>query len=1288
MKRIFISLMAIFAFVGVCAQNQVEFGWSATDDWTQDGDNITRTVGSYTISVAKADGSSKPTINGTALDLRSYASNVFTITADGKVFTKIVFTVSDLGKKRLGDLTPSSGEITFSPDKAPVETVTWEGNPTSELTITVGAKATYGSDGASKAAQFDVYSPIVITESVLPVNNVVTLSAGNYSRTYGEPNPTLECNVEGIMLSGNPTITCDATALSPVGEYPIVVGKGSLTNDSIVCINGTLTITPAPLTITANSYTRMTGDENPNFEATYSGFKNGEDVSVLTQMPSFFCAANTSSPAGLYDIIPDNALATNYDISYENGALTVVEPIIVSAANATMVYGDAIPELTYDTSSNELGGNPLLSTTATSLSPVGTYPIVATPGSVSNPYVRYVNGTLTVTPAPLTITAKSYLRSIGEGNPEFEVIYSGFKNGENDSVFAQAPTITCSATLSSGVGTYDIIPSGAIAQNYDISYVNGTLTIANLVKFADNTVKTICVTNWDTNGDGGLSVEEAAAVTSIGTVFKQNTGITSFDELRYFTSITSIPSSAFYGCTGLKSIELPESITSIGGSAFYNCTGLKGVVIPNNVTSVGASAFYGCTSLEEMIIPNNVTTIGSSAFYGCSGLQAVVVGNGVTALPDYVFGTGANLKSLTIGSKVQSISQYAFRKSSSATAYKPIKTIWMVNTPPTNYTYAGGTVNYVPNSQYNSLSGVSIYSFLSSIFEVDGVKYVPVSPSERTCDVIDCRYDETMAYVNIGETVTYRNIAMTVKEIKPYAFYKNLYINDIQIANQGSVGAYAFAYSKITDILSVANQGAIGESAFSGITGSFAANINNVGRISAYAFSESTGLQSLELGSSVTNIGEQAFYGCYGLRAANVQNNGTWGNNIFQNCTALQSMEVGNAVTSIGTYAFDGCNMLQAIVIPDSVTSLGAYAFRNCSLLASAEIGERVTALNTYTFSGCSQLTEVHIGNSIQTIGTYAFNNCYSLPQVVIPKKVTSINNYAFSGCSSLRTVIMEDSESEQTIGTYAFNNCYSLPQVVIPKKVISINNYAFSGCSSLRTVIMEDSESELSLGRNGSSPLFASCPLDSIYIGRNITYSTSSSYGYSPFYRNTSLRSVYFTNKETEISDYEFYGCTNLKNVRVGDGITSIGKWAFSGCAGLEYFAFGRNVQSIGQEAFSDCTSVTNIISLAATPPTCESQALDDINKWSCTLNVPQGTIPDYQAADQWRDFFFMDEIQVVLGDFDKDGQITNDDVTILVDIVLGNADGYDTSNADVNMDGRISVADVTALVNMVRTH
>ena len=178
-----------------------------------------------------------------------------------------------------------------------------------------------------------------------------------------------------------------------------------------------------------------------------------------------------------------------------------------------------------------------------------------------------------------------------------------------------------------------------------------------------------------------------------------------------------------------------------------------------------------------------------------------------------------------------------------------------------------------------------------------------------------------------------------------------------------------------------------------------------------------------------------------------------------------------------------------------------------------------------------------------------------------------------------------------------------------------------------LNKVVIEERENILTLGSNGSSPLFGDCPLESVYIGGDISYSKSSSFGNSPFYRNTSLRSVVITDKETEVSDNEFYGCTNLKYVQIGDDVTTIGKWAFSGCSSLDYFAFGRSVTDIGEEAFSDCTGMTQLISHATTPPRCGTQALDDINKWTCTLYVPEGSLLSYQAADQWKEFFFIDE-------------------------------------------------------------
>ncbi|MDY6258040.1 MAG: MBG domain-containing protein, partial [Bacteroidaceae bacterium] len=108
---------------------------------------------------------------------------------------------------------------------------------------------------------------------------------------------------------------------------------------------------------------------------------------------------------------------------------------------------------------------------------VGTYPIVVSKGGVTNYNDSYVNGTLTVTKAPLTITAQDYVVKQGEPLPAFDVSYEGFKNGETADVLTEKPAIACAATSSSVSGTYEIVVSGAEAENYEMTYVAGTLTI-------------------------------------------------------------------------------------------------------------------------------------------------------------------------------------------------------------------------------------------------------------------------------------------------------------------------------------------------------------------------------------------------------------------------------------------------------------------------------------------------------------------------------------------------------------------------------------------------------------------------------------------------------------------------------------------------------------------------------------------------------------------------------------------------------------------------------------------
>jgi hypothetical protein len=242
------------------------------------------------------------------------------------------------------------------------------------------------------------------------------------------------------------------------------------------------------------------------------------------------------------------------------------------------------------------------------------------------------------------------------------------------------------------------------------------------------------------------------------------------------------------------------------------------------------------------------------------------------------------------------------------------------------------------------------------------------------------------------------------------------------------------------------------------------------------------------------------------------------------------------------------------------------------------------------------------------------------LKEIIIPNAVKTIGEYCFENCSAMNKVIIGN--SVETINEYAFRGCSSLPELTIPKSTTSIRNYAFSGCTGLKKFVIEDRETTLKLGSNGSNPLFNGSPLDYVYIGGDISYSTSSSYGYSPFYRNTSLREVVITDKETEISANEFYGCTNLQNFTVGDGVTTFGDWAFSGCSSLKKLSFGSQLKTIGKEAFSDCVAVTEITSKATTPPSLGGGYAFDYNASDRKIYVPTESVDAYKSAQYWSEY------------------------------------------------------------------
>lgn len=307
----------------------------------------------------------------------------------------------------------------------------------------------------------------------------VTITAKSYTIEYGDNLPMFGYTSEGATLTGTPSITCEATKTSRVGIYTIVVKKGSVKNYNVTYVNGILIIKKAPLKITAKDYTIKQGQALPTFEATYESFKNNETANVLTKQPTITTTATSSSVPGEYEITVSGAEAKNYAISYFKGKLTITEanPVTITAKSYTIKYGDELPTFEFTSEGATLEGTPAIACEATKISAVGTYPIVITKGSVTNYNTTFVNGTLTIEKAPLTITAKSYTIKQGETLPTFEAEYSGFKNNETKAVLTTQPTITTTATSTSESGEYDIIVSGAEAQNYSISYVAGKLTI-------------------------------------------------------------------------------------------------------------------------------------------------------------------------------------------------------------------------------------------------------------------------------------------------------------------------------------------------------------------------------------------------------------------------------------------------------------------------------------------------------------------------------------------------------------------------------------------------------------------------------------------------------------------------------------------------------------------------------------------------------------------------------------------------------------------------------------------
>jgi hypothetical protein len=351
------------------------------------------------------------------------------------------------------------------------------------------------------------------------------ITADNKTMTYGNHLPFvpgtftgLTATIMGLVNGDTPSsisgLTLSTVPLgSHVGTYAITVSGATDSNYSITLVNGMLRITPAPLTITANSQTRSYGSANAPLTASYSGFVNGDTASNLTGTLSLSTTATQSSPVGNYPITASGQSSTDYTITYAPGTLAVNRAVLtVTACNASRLYGTANPSFMASYSGFKNGetlvtsgvtGNPSLTTTALASSLVGTYPINAAPGTLAanNYSFAFAPGVLTITPAPLAATGHTLAATAGA---PFSGIVASFINADP---FGTASSYVSTIQWGDGTSSAGVVTANS-SGGFDVS---GAHTFAGAAKHA-----VVVTINHVFGSTASATAASTAAVSSLG----------------------------------------------------------------------------------------------------------------------------------------------------------------------------------------------------------------------------------------------------------------------------------------------------------------------------------------------------------------------------------------------------------------------------------------------------------------------------------------------------------------------------------------------------------------------------------------------------------------------------------------------------------------------------------------------------------------------------------------------------------------------------------------------------
>ncbi len=380
------------------------------------------------------------------------------------------------------------------------------------LTITAGAGTCTITATKAADANYLVTTSAPFNVDVTPVRSPSRQMRG--PRVYGDADPALTYQITVGSLLGGDGLSGSLTRVAGENVGARAIQQGTLsggTNYAITFVGANLTITKAPLTVTADDKTKTYGAANPAFTVHYSGFKPGDTLATsVTGDPSVTTTATLTSHVATYPItVSVGTLASsNYSFTYAPGTLTVEKKLMtVTAPSATVTYGATPPPLSpqYDTAAwvgtdkaNDLNTRPTCSSDYDQYDPAGGTYTSTCSGGVDNDYsFTYVPGTVTVNKKSLSIAATATTRAYGSPNPTLAFTYSGFVGTDDAGDVDTSPTCSTTATTDSPVATYPITCSGGADVNYSFAYTAALLSVtkAPLTVTADNKNRTYGAVN-------------------------------------------------------------------------------------------------------------------------------------------------------------------------------------------------------------------------------------------------------------------------------------------------------------------------------------------------------------------------------------------------------------------------------------------------------------------------------------------------------------------------------------------------------------------------------------------------------------------------------------------------------------------------------------------------------------------------------------------------------------------------------------------------------------------------